>query len=396
MNKIVIAGTGSAAYLSVALLHKNTNLPIVWYRPSTAPIGVGEGTLPVVMGALRELGISFEDVITKLNGSIKYGVKFKDFGYVGNDFNFPFGAGGPQAERANQLIDSNSQEVDLSVALAVHFDIELLYKFFNESVLAGMERLQVIDGELDYATADITDAYVIDATGFAKAIVSTLPDYAFTSFRHLIQNDQAYVYRRAYTDVATQKRHYTTAIAQDYGWIWNIPLGNKIGVGYVHSSAYDVADSFVDYLRAFHSDPAITKENLRLIKFNTGRNSENGYVDAGRSNIVFAVGLASSFIEPMEATGIALAVYELRSIAKLISGKIDLNSHNALVHTLYDTNVSFIAAHYKSTERAGPYWDWCRALPDSVNVRPEGSPWAQFAYDIILAGCKRPERVAAA
>lgn len=389
MNKIVIAGTGSAAYLSVALLHKNTSLPIIWYRPSTAPIGVGEGTLPVVMGALRELGISFDDVLTKLNGSVKYGVKFKDFGYVGNDFNFPFGAGGPQAERVNQLIDSNSQEVDLSVALAVHFDIELLYKFFDENVLAGMERLQVIDGELDYATADITDAYVIDATGFAKAIVSTLPDYAFTSFNHLIQNDQAYVYRRAYTDVAAQKRHYTTAIAQDYGWIWNIPLGDKIGVGYVHSSAYDVADSFVDYLRAFHSDPAITKENLRLIKFNTGRNSENGYVDAGRSNIVFAVGLASSFIEPMEATGIALAVYELRSISKLISGEIDLTSHNATVHTLYDTNVSFIAAHYATTERAGPYWDACRALPASVNVRPEGSPWGQYAYEAILSGLRK-------
>lgn len=386
MKKIIVAGTGSTAYLAVATLHQTTNNEIIWYKPDMKNIGVGEGTLPYVLGSLRQLGITDDILLNKLNSSVKLGVKFVDFGFKGNEFNFPFSPKNCDiAAIYNYFMNNDVFVPKFSELFSVHFDIDNVYQYFD-CEFENYERLTIIKDKFDYDSEKIQDSFIIDATGFARSIVKALPNYKFKSYSDVIHNDQAYVYRRDYSDIEKQKKPYTTAIARDYGWIWNIPLANKIGVGYVHSSKYDVSDEFVEYLRSFHSDSTITKEHLRLIRFETGRNENSVYFDG--SNIIFPIGLSNSFIEPMEATGLALTMFEIQELVPLINNPtkdIFFKMYNDAVAEHYDNTLKFVSFHYANSKRSGEYWDFYRSLKYSKKFYGPGY-WPEWTYDVIEKG----------
>ena len=90
VQKIVIAGGGTAGWLTAALLAseyacgERADIRVTLVEsPDVATIGVGEGTWPTMRSTLRRIGLSETDFMLRCSASFKQGTKF--VGWVTGD-----------------------------------------------------------------------------------------------------------------------------------------------------------------------------------------------------------------------------------------------------------------------------------------------------------------------
>ena len=98
---------------------------------------------------------------------------------------------------------------------------------------------------------------------------------------------------------------YTTAWAQKAGWMWQIPLMDRKGCGYVYCDAYttpDKAQEEIETILGQEIDP------IRTIKFSSGR-QESAWI----KNCV-TIGLSSAFLEPLEAISIHSTIAQANNL----------------------------------------------------------------------------------
>jgi hypothetical protein len=96
----------------------------------------------------------------------------------------------------------------------------------------------------------------------------------------------------------------TNSTARQAGWIWDIALQNRRGVGYTYSSAHTSEEDAFEVLRQYVNGSAQVKEiEPRLIRF------ESGHRDYFWHRNCVAVGMSAGFLEPLEAS--ALVMIEL-------------------------------------------------------------------------------------
>ena len=81
------------------------------------------------------------------------------------------------------------------------------------------------------------DLYV-DCSGFRSRLLGQALEEPFLSFQDSLPNDRAVALRVPVDTAREGIRPCTTATAQDAGWIWTIPLYDRIGTGYVYASEY--------------------------------------------------------------------------------------------------------------------------------------------------------------
>src|SRR4030095_17204289 len=90
---------------------------------------------------------------------------------------------------------------------------------------------------------------------------------------------------------------YTTCETMDAGWCWQIEHEQFINRGYVYGSRFlDEDAARTEFLR---KNPKIANEP-RVVKFRSGR-----YARSWVGNVV-AIGNASGFVEPLEATALGV------------------------------------------------------------------------------------------
>ena len=95
IEKIVILGGGTAGWLAAATIgniFKNTPMKIeVIESDDIGIVGVGEATIPPLINIIESLGIDLVDFIKETQASFKLGIKFEDWGTVGESYFHPFG-----------------------------------------------------------------------------------------------------------------------------------------------------------------------------------------------------------------------------------------------------------------------------------------------------------------
>lgn len=364
------------------------NKEITWIYPEeNSPIGVGEALIPDVSHFLNDLGISTEDIIKHCNGTLKLGIKFQDFNQDGDSFTFPFGIG--QQDRYN------SSSIDRIMAfdkipdnileyndISVHFRASDLLMYMD-TLSTDIPNLKIIRKSV--APDDITDTYdlLIDSTGFGRHLTKW-PDN-FLSIADKIPNNRALTFRHPYTDKIAQCKPYSIFKAMPNGWIWNIPLGDQLAVGYVHDSRYNVLDDFIKYIQDKFNLTA-TPDQIGSVAMITGRNKIHL-----KDNVV-AIGLASAFIEPIESTGLYLVTSALKRLTQYIDNNITEEEYNTETNVEFDSVMNFIIAHYKYSNRTNEYWDHYKTIP--VEDRKEIDIFPSEAWDYVLSGfrddIKRP------
>jgi tryptophan halogenase len=381
INRITIVGGGTSGYLAAFYFAKNyPNKHITWIFPEVNDtIGVGEALVPKSSHFLRDIGIDHTNILKFCNGTLKLGIVFDGFNRPGEKFSFPFGIGeGSKHNTASIDRIINTERIPSNILdypdIATHFRTTELAEYLDTRV-CEFANLTVIRDTVTKESIAGTYDLLIDSTGFDRH-VSKLPNN-FEDFSHIIPNNRALTTRIKYTNRAKQCKPYSLFKAMDCGWCWHIPLGDRLAFGYVHDNNFDVREEFTKHVAEYMEMSAKDVE-VNIVNFVTGRNKIHL-----KDNVV-PIGLASTFIEPLESTGIYLIVSSIEKIGQYIDGAITEDEYNQQVNNNFDAIVNFIAAHYKYSSRDNEYWNYFKDL--KIEQYKETDIFPIEAWQYILSG----------
>ena len=419
---IVIVGGGTAGWLTAAFLQNQ--LPHTLNRPvnitvieaeDIPTVGVGEATIPSIRQTLAACGIEEHVFLKNCGATFKQGIEFINWRDTpnegeGNSYFHPFGdqimvAGKdatwqwlqlPEHQRAAYAEQFSVQAeaarsgqapknfkdkpYDGALAYAYHLDAGKLAQFLKtlskqrgalhkvQKVVEVERRGEVIDAlRLDNNERIKADLF-IDCTGFAARLINSDKQNDFNSLSDTLFVDRAVV-TRVENDSLADVIGYTKSTAQSAGWIWDIALQDRRGVGHVYSSRYIDDDAAKAELAAYVKQPVETLETRRL-------DMRIGYHDQQWRGNCVAIGLSSGFLEPLESTGIYLIEMAnwamLEFVPRYLAGAQPQSSYNRILHNHYRNIADFLKMHYcLSNRRDTAFWrDNCdpATIPQSLQT----------------------------
>jgi hypothetical protein len=174
---------------------------------------------------------------------------------------------------------------------------------------------------------------------------------SFKSFKENLFNNAAVVMPSAISEIIPPE---TKSTALSNGWAWKIPLTNRYGNGYVYSADYITSDQAETELRQ-HLGLANSDIAARHLQMKVGRAEKHWEKNC------LAVGLSQGFIEPLEATALALSFESITLFMKyfengLYSNKFE-DAFNREINGKFDGVRDYIVCHYKANQRKDTdYW----------------------------------------
>jgi tryptophan halogenase len=397
----VIVGGGTAGWIAAFIIQdearrRGFDFRISVVESSRIPtVGVGEATTAAFRVLLKHFGI---------DASFKLGIRHEDWRRRGYTYYGPIDdphqvikapPGAPSdylnvyavaAGRAVQemhmfqpLLEQKKAPYALKpdgslIALgpfhhAFHFDQALVGKFFAskskgvekvDALVAGVER----NGETGDISALVLDDnsrlegdFFIDATGFRKQIIVKALEAPWKSYAHELPVNRALPFWIDLKD-GEELPNYTRAWAQSAGWMWQIPTRTRFGCGYVYSDEFSTPEQAKEEVERVLGHEIEVRSDIR---FQIGR-LEKAWI----GNCV-AVGLSSSFLEPLESTSIHGTIVQMMLFAQRYMdepGKISQKArddYNARVGRQVDDFRTFVNTHYMTERDDTPFWREVRA-----------------------------------
>lgn len=399
-RRFVIVGGGTAGWLSALMLQEafaqqKLNATVTVVESSKIPtIGVGEGTTAVFRQMLKQFGFDEFEFLSETQATIKFGIRHKDWRRLGHHYDGPIDdphlVVEPAGSRPQSYIDIFSCAASRRLAdthlfaylldqhkapfarkadgglvpigpyhHAYHFDQALAGQYLRRKS-KGVEIIdaQVSGAKRDPVTGDITaligDAgdiagdFFIDCTGFRRALISGVMGGAWVSYRDVLPLNRAMPF---WLDIkeGEELSPFTMAWAQKAGWLWMIPTQARIGCGYVYSDAFTTPDQAKAEIESVLGQKIEPRND---IKIDAGRQRE-----AWIGNCL-SIGLASSFLEPLEATSIHGTIVQMMVFTRFHLKTLDgRNAYNDLAARQVDDFRDFINLHYVSERRDTPFWE---------------------------------------
>jgi tryptophan halogenase len=194
---------------------------------------------------------------------------------------------------------------------------------------------------------------VIDCTGFKGMIINQTLKEPFIDYGKYLANNKAIAVQIKHPD-PNRIDSLTKSTALGAGWVWRVPLFNRIGTGYVFSGNHRTDDEAMDEFKA-HLGDQLGDAEPRIIPMRVGR-TERAWV----KNCI-AVGLSGGFIEPLESTAIHMIDMSVRWLAINFPTKdfepALVDRYNNLSDGLYNEVLDFICIHYRLGNRTdSQYW----------------------------------------
>ena len=410
IKKIVVVGGGSAGWITAGLLasehlaNGNTGVSVTLIEsPDVQTIGVGEGTWPTMRTTLQKIGIPETEFLKECSASFKQGTKFVGWhtGDADDDYYHPFSipAGYPgvnliphwlqQKDKVSfvnavtvqgQLCDrnlapkqDNTPEYAHVANYAYHLDAgkfaELLKRHCTSKlgVQHFLDHVTAINGAIDgdihsvstAHTGDLEGDLFVDCTGFAALLLGEHYQVPYLDKKHILFNDSALAVQVPYADESSLIASQTISTAQSAGWIWDIGLSNRRGIGYTYSSNHTTDEEAEQALRNYvgrTNGMAADSFEPRKIAFRPGHREKFWH-----RNCV-AVGMAAGFLEPLEASALVLVELAARMISEELPanrGVMDIVAKRYNDKFLYrwDRIIDFLKMHYVlSTRSDSDYW----------------------------------------
>ena len=421
---LVVVGGGTAGWLAALICQDQArraklNLNISVLESSKIPtIGVGEGTTAVFRALFQRFGFDELEFLRETEATIKFGIRHRDWRRVGVTYDGPIddphqvvspppgslseylnvysvAAGRPVSAMhlfANLMDRRKSpygRKADGSLIpvgpfhYAYHFDQALVGRYLRRK----SSGIAMVDGtvagvEKDPATGNITTLmleeggavtgdFFIDATGFRKRLIGKEMGGAWHSYRAALPINRAMPF---WLDIEEGEEiaPYTLAWAREAGWLWSIPTQRRYGCGYVYCDEFRTPDEAKAEIEAALGRPIEPRNDIR---FDIGR-LERAWIGN-----CLAVGLSSSFLEPLEATSIHGTVVQimmfaggfLKDAAQATDRERD--DYNTRVARQVDDFRTFINTHYVSERDDTPFWRFVRAESIGEETRARLERW---------------------
>jgi hypothetical protein len=399
--------------------------------PHIATIGVGEGTWPSMRSTLQSIGISETDFIRCCDAAFKQGTCFEDWLGASTDDRYlhPFTLPQDYHER-NAAADWLTRNEGMRFSDAVSAQGRLApqglapksintpeYAFYlnygyhlNAGKFAGMLRAHCVDrlgvehrhGEVRAVHSDeagniaalrladgaqLQGDFFVDCSGSRSLLLGGHLGVAYRPCSQVLFNDSALAVQVPYADPDTPIASCTLSTARDAGWIWDIGLSNRRGVGYVYAEAYcgedEARSTLAAYLARTGAPPGVPE--ARKIRFQPGHREK-----FWQGNCV-AIGMAAGFIEPLEASALVLVELSARYLAEdfpvdraMLPAAERRFNRRFLQH--WEMIIDFLKLHYVLSRREGTYWRDHRdaaSIPESLADRlalwRHRPPWHQDA-----------------
>ena len=411
-----IAGWLTAGRL--AAKHKSNTeqgLKVVLIESANIPaVGVGEGTWPTMRSTLKCLGISETDFIRECDASFKQGAKFAQWfdGSEGDFYYHPlvlpqgFGktdlaahwlAKQAQAKPNNDHTHSFSNEVCFQEAIceqglapktirhaeftdvanyAYHLDSAKFAIFLQKHCQEKLGITHIIDDVIavnsnkqtanEYSAkgditsvstennGDITGDLFVDCTGFSSLLLGQHYQIPFKKCDDILFIDTALAIQVPYDSEDSPIASHTISTGQEAGWIWDIGLQHRRGVGYVYSSKHSTEEEARAVLADYVGDK-FSSLNVRKIPI------VSGHREKFWQNNCVAVGLSAGFLEPLEASALVMVELAAQMISEQLPASrevMDIVAKRFNETALYrwDRIIDFLKLHYILSERTEPFW----------------------------------------
>jgi hypothetical protein len=415
VQHVVVVGGGTAGWLSACTVaaHRPGIRVTLVEAPGIPTIGVGEGTWPTMRQTLASIGIAEDEFLRECDAAFKQGSRFDRWvtGAAGDSYLHPFSP--PPAIEPGELVAAwreGAADVGFAAAMtpqaavcarnlaprqrgmpgfagalnyAYHLDAG---KFAALLARHGVGRLGVthLAGEVTHVEADQTGRIAaltlrgggriegdlfLDCSGAAAVLIGGHCAVEWVDRSDVSFNDRALAVQVAVepdSPIASQ----TVGTAHAAGWLWDIALPTRRGIGCVYASRFmsdDAANAvLLDYLR--ERLPAAEGEKLaiRQLRFAAGHRAR-----FWQGNCL-AIGQAAGFIEPLEASAIVLIELSLRALvenfpASHTTMELHAQRFNRLFRYRWERIVEFLKLHYVLSRREEPYW---RAQRDPATIPP--------------------------
>jgi 2-polyprenyl-6-methoxyphenol hydroxylase-like FAD-dependent oxidoreductase len=403
IKHIVVVGGGSAGWLVAGLLAAEHPLRVTLVEsPSVPAIGVGEGTWPSMRDTLHRIGVSESDFFRECDAAFKQGSRFDAWvtGQAGDHYFHPFvlpqgygdanlAAAWQQAHGGMPFADLVSYQPHLcvhgrapkqhstpefaSVAnYGYHLDAGKFGVFLREHCVNKLGVRHVVDhvenirskengdiAALDLRAGTIVEGELfVDCTGMQSLLLGKHYGVPLLHQRHVLFNDSALAVQVPYASEDSPIASQTTSTAQPNGWIWDIGLPGRRGIGHVYSSAHSSDEDAECQLRAYIAATGGPAEipAPRKLTF------EPGYRERFWHRNVVAIGLSAGFIEPLEASALALVEMSAAWLAEdmpATRAQMDVVAarFNEAFTYRWERVIEFLKLHYVLSKRSDtPYW----------------------------------------
>jgi len=407
VKNILILGGGSAGWLTAGLIaaeHGSALTVTLVESPDVPTIGVGEGTWPTMRQTLGNIGVSENAFLRECDASFKQGTKFIGWRtgdsaeYYYHPFTLPQGffevnsiphwqaqhaatpfasAMCPQEQICEQQLapkQAATPEFAAVLNYAYHLDAVKLGHFLSNHCVNKLGVRHVRDhvvgvnlsGSGDIASlstkeqGELAADLFIDCSGSRALLIGEHMGRKSLSRHSVLFNDRALAVQVPYREQKDPIASATLSTALRSGWVWDIGLPTRRGVGYVYSSAHssdeDAEAELRGYLKASMDDKAAESIELRQLQF------EPGHREAFWHKNCVAVGMSSGFIEPLEASALALVELSASMIRDDMPADHAVMEHaanrfNERFRYRWDRIIDFLKLHYVlSARRDTEYW----------------------------------------
>lgn len=407
IKKIAIVGGGTAGWMAAnhlgVELSGDSQIEITLIESPDVPvIGVGEGTVPRIRETLHKFGISELDLLASCDTTFKTGIKFSNWmtespepggNYYYHPFSSPYPEGydltdywlaGKGKDGFSRLADAyfiaeqnrspklmSSPPYRGAVDYAYHFNAgkfsELIannaqkrfgVKYRSETVRGARAGEDGNLRSLIYASGEEEQFdFFVDCSGFASILMGQELQVPFVDKSAQILTDSALVLQEP-TAEDDPIQPYTSATAHKAGWIWDIPLTNRRGLGCVYSSTHQSeSDALLEF--SGYVGRSLDSADVRKIPMKIGYRQEFW------SKNCVALGLAQGFVEPLEATSILVTDLSANLLAKSFPRDLeDIPSlsgyYNKAVKYAWERVIDFVQMHYCiSDRRDSEFWIDC-------------------------------------
>jgi flavin-dependent dehydrogenase len=409
IKHILIVGGGTAGWITAGIIaaEHNANVPnsikvTLIESPEVSTVGVGEGTWPTMRATLQTIGISEAEVFKKCDASFKQGSQF--INWVDNSANdkyyhpfvAPHGFGDcnhintwQQTDQQISFAHSTSYQPHLcdegrapkqkqtpEYAAVANYGYHIdAAKFANLLKEHCINRLGVhyisdhvtkingaIDDDIDSVSTkdngDISADLFVDCSGSKSILLGEHYEIPLLSQKDILFNDSAIAIHLPYANALSPITSHTISTAQSAGWIWDIALPNRRGIGYTYSSRHLSEEEAILTLKNYIKDDIDQDTEVTFKKLSF----QPGYREKFWHKNCVAVGMSAGFLEPLEASALALVELSAKMISKELPVcksilPITAKRFNKRFTYRWKRIIEFLKLHYVLSKRTdSEYW----------------------------------------
>jgi tryptophan 7-halogenase len=401
VKAVVIVGGGTAGWLTAGIIAARHQAKLkaggfsvtLIESPDIRIIGVGEGTWPTMRSSLEKMGVSETDFFRQCDAAFKQGGKFSGWttGAADDSYYHPLmlpqgfsqlnlvphwaqdGRGRSFCDFVTpqgQLCDAGlapkmitSPEYRASANYAYHLDAGKFAPFLARHcaeklgvrhVLANVVQVNQsesgdIESVLTPQAGEISGDLFIDCSGFSALLLGKTLGVGFKDCGDILFCDTALAVQIPYETPDAPMASQTNSTAQESGWIWDICLPTRRGIGYVYSSRHSSEEAARETLQRYigpqHRDVPVRKIPIR-----------SGHREIFWKNNCIAVGLAGGFLEPLESSAIVLVELSAKLLAEQMPANREImdivaKRFNDVTMYRWGRIIDFLKLHYVLTRR---------------------------------------------